>query len=97
MEWFSDQISLENVELNNIKQFLKVKKRSVESYQSLYRTNEHCDSPGGAQHVNSPGAWDHETTCGFVFFLKTPVDCPLKLPWAMLPAHISIRMSGEGG
>lgn len=28
--WFSDQISLENVELNNIKQFLKVKKGSVE-------------------------------------------------------------------
>lgn len=30
MVWFSDQISLQNVELNNIKQFLKVKKRSVE-------------------------------------------------------------------
>lgn len=28
--WFSDQIRLENGELNNIKQFLKVKKRSVE-------------------------------------------------------------------
>lgn len=82
MVWFSGQISLENIELNNIRQFFKVKKKSVEVIGAFIRLMNIVTVQEGRSGQRSPGGRDHETTGGFVFFLIPPADCPLKLPWA---------------
>lgn len=93
---FSDQITLENTELNNIKQFFKDKKRNAELIRALIRPTSAETVQEGHGVRCSPGGWGRGTACCDALLLITPADHPLKLPWAVVPAPVNIRMSREG-